>query len=57
MKRKDDAPQRQRRDGCLGLFGHKVDMLDHYEKTLGDIADNVRIEQSSVAGKVTNYYV
>ncbi|KAL9297203.1 hypothetical protein ACSQ67_023099 [Phaseolus vulgaris] len=48
---KDNTPQRQRRDGCLGLFGHKVDMLDHYEKTLGDIADNVRIEQCSVAGK------
>ncbi|CAJ1832623.1 unnamed protein product [Sphenostylis stenocarpa] len=51
LKSKDDAPQRHRRDGCLGLFGHKVDMLDHYEKTLGNIADNVRIEQSSVAGK------
>ncbi|KAK7340580.1 hypothetical protein VNO77_21287 [Canavalia gladiata] len=51
LKHKDDAPQRHRRDGCLGLFGHKVDILDHYEKTLGDIADNVRIEQSSMAGK------
>nr|KYP64693.1 putative membrane protein C2G11.09 [Cajanus cajan] len=51
LKNKDNAPQRHRRDGCLGLFGHKVDMLDHYEKTLGDIADNVRIEQTSLAGK------
>ncbi|KAG2404056.1 CSC1-like protein [Vigna angularis] len=51
LKNKDNTPQRQRRDGCLGLFGHKVDMLDHYEKTLGDIADNVRIEQCSLAGK------
>ncbi|XP_061366002.1 CSC1-like protein HYP1 [Gastrolobium bilobum] len=51
LKHKNNAPQRHRRDGCFGLFGHKVDMLDHYEKTLGDIADNVRIEQSSVAGK------
>ncbi|RDY00136.1 CSC1-like protein HYP1, partial [Mucuna pruriens] len=51
LKNKDNSPQRHRRDGCLGLFGHKVDMLDHYQKTLGDIADNVRIEQSSVAGK------
>ncbi|XP_045793773.1 CSC1-like protein HYP1 [Trifolium pratense] len=51
LKNKDDSPQRHRRDGFLGLFGHKVDMLDHYEKTLGNIADNVRIEQSSMAGK------
>ncbi|KAG4925844.1 CSC1-like protein HYP1 [Glycine soja] len=51
LKDKDNAPQRHRRDGCLGLFGHKVDILDHYEKTLGDIADNVRMEQSSLAGK------
>ncbi|QCE12610.1 CSC1-like protein HYP1 [Vigna unguiculata] len=51
LKNNDDTPRRQRRDGCLGLFGHKVDMLDHYEKTLGDIADNVRIEQRSLAGK------
>ncbi|XP_004491850.1 CSC1-like protein HYP1 isoform X2 [Cicer arietinum] len=51
LKHKDNSPQRHRRDGFLGLFGHKVDLLDHYEKTLGDIADNVRIEQSSLAGK------
>ncbi|XP_058739272.1 CSC1-like protein HYP1 [Vicia villosa] len=51
LKNKDNSPQRQRRDGFFGLFGHKVDLLDHYEKTLGDIADNVRIEQSFMAGK------
>ncbi|WJX75256.1 CSC1-like protein hyp1 [Trifolium repens] len=51
LKNKDDSPQRHRRDGFLGIFGHKVDMLDHYEKSLGNIADNVRIEQSSLAGK------
>ncbi|TKY65146.1 CSC protein HYP1 [Spatholobus suberectus] len=51
LEHKDNAPQRHRCDGCLGLFGHKVDMVDNYEKTLGDIADNVRIEQSLVAGK------
>ncbi|KAI5432136.1 CSC1-like protein hyp1, variant 3 [Lathyrus oleraceus] len=51
LKNKDNSPQRHRRDGFLGLFGHKVDLLDHYEKTLGDIADNVRIEQSFMAGK------
>ncbi|KAK7295407.1 hypothetical protein RJT34_18314 [Clitoria ternatea] len=55
LKHKKNAPQRQRREGCLGLFGHKVDMKDHYEKTLGDIADNVRIEQSSLAGKILTH--
>lgn len=53
MKDKENSPQRHRRDGFLGLFGQKVDLLDHYEKKLGDIADNVRIEQSALAGKVT----
>ncbi|RDX78703.1 CSC1-like protein HYP1, partial [Mucuna pruriens] len=47
MKQKNDAPKRQRRDGCLGLFGRKVDIVDHYERRLGDIEDNVRMEQSS----------
>ncbi|OIW17329.1 hypothetical protein TanjilG_22441 [Lupinus angustifolius] len=51
LKHKDAAPQRHRRDGCLGLFGHKVDIVDQYEKRLGDIADNVRIEQFSMVGK------
>ncbi|XP_057436035.1 CSC1-like protein HYP1 [Lotus japonicus] len=49
LKHKDNTTSRHRRDGCFGLFGHKVDTLDHYEKTLGDIADNVRIEQSSMS--------
>ncbi|RHN44308.1 putative calcium-dependent channel, 7TM region phosphate [Medicago truncatula] len=51
LKDKENSPQRHRRDGFLGLFGQKVDLLDHYEKKLGDIADNVRIEQSALAGK------
>ncbi|XP_057741165.1 CSC1-like protein HYP1 [Arachis stenosperma] len=51
LKSKSDAPQSQRRDGLFGLFGRKVDLLDHYERRLGDLEDNVRMEQSSVAAK------
>ncbi|XP_020222807.1 CSC1-like protein HYP1 isoform X2 [Cajanus cajan] len=50
LKQKNDAPKRHRRDGCLGLFGRKVD-IDHYERRLGDIEDNVRTEQSSLEAK------
>ncbi|PNX77536.1 ERD (early-responsive to dehydration stress) family protein [Trifolium pratense] len=35
----------------MGLFGPKVDILDHYERKLGNIEDNVRMEQSSLASK------
>lgn len=53
LKQKNDAPKRQRREGCLGLFGRKVDVLDHYERRLGNVEDNVRMEQSSLASMVT----
>ena len=53
LKQKNDAPKRQTREGCLGLFGPKVDTVDHYERRLGNIEDNVRMEQSSLASKVT----
>ncbi|XWS30224.1 hypothetical protein CRYUN_Cryun24cG0098700 [Craigia yunnanensis] len=43
--------QRYKRDGFLGLFGRKIDLVDHYEKKLEDIEDNVRLEQSSLAGE------
>jgi hypothetical protein len=36
----------------MGLCGPKVDILDHYERRLGNIEDNVRMEQSSLASKV-----
>ncbi|KAK6798630.1 hypothetical protein RDI58_006333 [Solanum bulbocastanum] len=39
------------RAGFMGLFGERVDLLDHYEKKLEDIEDNVRAEQSSCLGK------
>ncbi|KAJ0094570.1 hypothetical protein Patl1_16780 [Pistacia atlantica] len=31
------------------LFGEKVDILDHYEKQLEDIEENLRLEQSEVS--------
>lgn len=43
--------QKFRRDGFLGIFGRKVDVLDHYEKKLEDLEDNLRMEQTSF-GKV-----
>ncbi|TKY50226.1 CSC protein HYP1 [Spatholobus suberectus] len=51
LKQKNDTPKRHKRDGCLGLFGRKVDIVDHYERRLGDIEDNVRMEQSSLEAK------
>ncbi|XVF16675.1 hypothetical protein REPUB_Repub10bG0052700 [Reevesia pubescens] len=46
-----NSRQRFKRDGFLGLFGRKVELVDHYEKKLEDIEDNVRLEQSSLAGE------
>ncbi|XAR51708.1 hypothetical protein NMG60_11006421 [Bertholletia excelsa] len=43
--------ERPRCDGFLGLFGHKVDLVDHYEKKLQDLEDSVRVEQSSLVAK------
>ncbi|KAG5535148.1 hypothetical protein RHGRI_023057 [Rhododendron griersonianum] len=51
LKAKNLPHKRSGRDGFLGLFGRKVDLLDHYEKKLQDIEDNVRMEQSSVVEK------
>ncbi|XP_023874725.1 CSC1-like protein HYP1 [Quercus suber] len=51
LKLKNHTSQRFGRDGFLGIFGRKVDLLDHYEKKLEDVEHNVRLEQSSLAGK------
>ncbi|TQD79904.1 hypothetical protein C1H46_034536 [Malus baccata] len=51
LRSETNTQQRLRRDGSWGLSGRKVDVLDHYGKKLDDLEDNVRIEQSSVAGK------
>ncbi|XP_010258592.1 PREDICTED: CSC1-like protein HYP1 isoform X2 [Nelumbo nucifera] len=53
MKSKNSTQQKFMRDGFLGLFGRKVDPVDHYEKKLEDLEENVRIEQLglSVSGE------
>lgn len=52
LKSANHDRERFRRAGFMGLFGQRVDLLDHYEKKLEDIEDNVRAEQSSTLGKV-----
>lgn len=51
LKSTNHDRERFRRAGFMGLFGQRVDLLDHYEKKLEDIEDNVRAEQSSTLGK------
>ncbi|XP_057979310.1 CSC1-like protein HYP1 isoform X2 [Malania oleifera] len=51
LKSTKHSQQRIKRDGFLGLFGNRVDLLDHYEKKLEELQDNVRMEQTSVAGE------
>ncbi|GKV08766.1 hypothetical protein SLEP1_g20357 [Rubroshorea leprosula] len=43
------SQRRYRRDGFLGLFGRKVDIVDHYEKKLEELEDKVRLKQSQSA--------
>ncbi|KAL7240596.1 hypothetical protein ACSBR2_006286 [Camellia fascicularis] len=40
-------------DGCCGLFRHKVNLVDQYEKKLEDLEENLRLGQSeaSLAGE------
>ncbi|KAF8399532.1 hypothetical protein HHK36_015399 [Tetracentron sinense] len=49
LKSKDSTRQKFKRDGFLGLFGRKVDIVDHYEKKLEDLEDHVKMEQSGVS--------
>lgn len=51
LKSKKHTQQRFRRDGFMGLSGRRVDLLDQYEKKLEDLEDNLRMEQSSLAGE------
>ncbi|KAL5739116.1 hypothetical protein ACOSQ2_028296 [Xanthoceras sorbifolium] len=51
LKSSKDSQQTFKREGFLGLFGRKVNLLDHFEKKLEHLQDNVRMEQSSLAGK------
>lgn len=52
LKSANHDRERFGRAGFMGLFGQRVDLLDHYEKKLEVIEDNVRAEQSSCLGKV-----
>ncbi|KAL6553030.1 CSC1-like protein hyp1 [Orobanche gracilis] len=45
------SQQRFKRAGFMGLFGRRVDLLDHYEKKLEDMEGNLRTERSSIAAK------
>ena len=51
----DPNKQKYKRSGTFGLFGPKVNLVDHYEKKLEDIEENVRLGQSegSLAGEVS----
>ncbi|XP_015066622.1 CSC1-like protein HYP1 isoform X1 [Solanum pennellii] len=51
LKSANHDRERFGRAGFMGLFGQRVDLLDHYEKKLEVIEDNVRAEQSSCLGK------
>ncbi|PHT29582.1 CSC1-like protein [Capsicum baccatum] len=51
LKSANQDRERFGRAGFMGLFGQRVNLLDHYEKKLEDIEDNVRAEQSSALGK------
>ncbi|KAL6969755.1 hypothetical protein U1Q18_029465 [Sarracenia purpurea var. burkii] len=37
------------RFGCCGLFRRKVGLVEHYEKKLEDLEENLRLEQSEVS--------
>lgn len=43
------AQQKSCRSGFLGLFGQKVNVVDHYGKKLEDMEENVRREQSHIS--------
>ncbi|XP_059655798.1 CSC1-like protein At1g69450 isoform X2 [Cornus florida] len=36
-------------NGCCGLSKRKIDLVEHYEKKLEDLEENVRLEQSEVS--------
>lgn len=53
LKSKEQSRQSFKREGFLGLLGPKVPLLNHHEKKLEDLQDNVRKEKYSLAGKVS----
>ncbi|XP_043703953.1 CSC1-like protein HYP1 isoform X2 [Telopea speciosissima] len=59
LKSKNPTQKKFTRDGFLGLFGRNVDLVDHYEKKLEDLEENVRMEQLglSLTGEVPAAFV
>ncbi|KAJ4960440.1 hypothetical protein NE237_020350 [Protea cynaroides] len=59
LKSENTAQKKYTRDGFLGLFGRKVDLVHHHEKLLGDLEENVRVEQLgvSLSGEVPAAFV
>lgn len=51
LKSANHDRERFGRAGFMGLFGQRVNLLDHYEKKLEDMEENVRAEQSSSLAK------
>lgn len=49
LKSENQTQQRYRRDGFLGLFGQRINIVDYYEKKLENLEGKVRLEQSSLS--------
>lgn len=49
LKSSARTSQNVRHNGFLGLFGQKVDIVEHYEKKLEELEENLRIEQSDAS--------
>ncbi|CAN8260713.1 unnamed protein product [Cochlearia groenlandica] len=47
----NSSHQKLERDGFLGLFGRKVDVVDHYEQKLEKLQNDLRLKQSLLAGE------
>ncbi|WCJ25669.1 ERD (early-responsive to dehydration stress) family protein [Euphorbia peplus] len=50
-KSKRYSQKKVKRDGFLGLFGRQVSLVEHYEKKLEDLEDDVRMKQHSSIGQ------
>ncbi|KAJ4835385.1 CSC1-like protein hyp1 [Turnera subulata] len=51
LKSESHSQQTFKRSGFLGLFGRKVNIVEHYEKKLETLEENVRLEQYSSAAE------
>ncbi|GLJ13199.1 hypothetical protein SUGI_0207350 [Cryptomeria japonica] len=51
LKSKPLLQRKRQREGFLGLFGAKVDPVDHYTKQLDNVEENLRLGQSELYQK------